>query len=139
MRMITKRRNLERFLSYARPYRRRIALSTLVGVIKYNLPVSFPWILKEAIDGVLAGKPGRTGLGLNQLMGLAVLIFAVYAVISYLRTSFFHLWCDMRKSISKMWFSVIAPISPFSTDFLSKSRPAGGSLWSGRAAQGNRP
>lgn len=61
-------------------------LATLVGVVKYNLPVAFPWILKEAVDGVLAGKPGRTGLNLDQLMGLAVLIFTGYAVISYLRT-----------------------------------------------------
>ncbi|RJQ82215.1 MAG: ABC transporter ATP-binding protein [Desulfobacteraceae bacterium] len=84
--MSQKHNNLWRFLGYARPYRRRIALSTLIGVVKYNLPVAFPWILKETIDGPLAGKTGRTGLDLNELMGLAVLLFIVYAAITYLRT-----------------------------------------------------
>jgi ABC-type multidrug transport system fused ATPase/permease subunit len=78
--------NLRRFLAYARPYRCRMVLSTVVGVVKYNLPVVFPWILKEVIDGVLSGKPGRTGLGLDQLMALSAILFVVYAGICHLRT-----------------------------------------------------
>ncbi len=78
--------NLRRFLAYARPYRRRLVLSTVVGVAKYNLPVLFPWILREVIDGPLSGKPGRTGLGLDVLMLLSMLLFAVYAAVCHLRT-----------------------------------------------------
>lgn len=84
--MSDRRKNLRRFLSYARPYRWRLVLSTGIGVIKYNLPVIFPLILKEAVDGVLSGRPGRSGLGLDQLMGAALLLFAVYALTCYLRT-----------------------------------------------------
>lgn len=61
-------------------------LSTVVGVIKYNLPVAFPWILKDVIDHLLSGKPSQIGLGFDQLMGLAVLLFLFYAVVTYLRT-----------------------------------------------------
>jgi len=81
-----KPNNLWRFLAYARPYRWRLVLSTVVGIVKYNLPVIFPWILKEVIDGVLSGKPGRTGLGLDQLMALSVFLFVLYAAICHLRT-----------------------------------------------------
>ena len=77
---------MRRFLPYARPYRWRLVLSTVVGVIKYNLPVAFPWILKDVIDHLLLGKPGQIGLGFDRLMGLAILLFLFYAVVTYLRT-----------------------------------------------------
>ncbi len=79
-------KNLRRFLSYVRPYRWRLILSTLVGIAKYNLPIVFPWILKDVIDHVLIGKPGRMGLTLDQLMAFSVVLFLVLAAITYLRT-----------------------------------------------------
>ncbi|MBP1726434.1 MAG: multidrug transporter ATP-binding protein [Deltaproteobacteria bacterium] len=84
--MSSRPNNVRRFLAYVRPYRWRLVLSTVVGVVKYNLPVIFPWILKEVIDGLLSGKPSRTGLGFDQLMGLSVLLFGVYAALCHLRT-----------------------------------------------------
>ncbi|MFZ1982991.1 MAG: hypothetical protein WAU91_01180, partial [Desulfatitalea sp.] len=80
------RRNTRRFLAYALPYRRRLVLSTVIGVVKYNLPVVFPWILKEVVDGILTGAGGRSGLGLDGLMGGALLLFVVYALTCHLRT-----------------------------------------------------
>ncbi|MDA8138202.1 MAG: ABC transporter ATP-binding protein [Desulfobacteraceae bacterium] len=77
---------LRRFLAYARPYRGRLVLSTVIGVIKYNLPVVFPWILKEVVDGALSGKSGRTGLSLDALMGGALALFLIYALTCHLRT-----------------------------------------------------
>jgi ATP-binding cassette, subfamily B, putative efflux pump len=75
-----------RFLRYVRPYRWTVALSAVVGVVQYNLPVIFPWILKDVIDNLLAGKPSFTGLSFNQLMGLSVALFALYALITSYRT-----------------------------------------------------
>jgi subfamily B ATP-binding cassette protein MsbA len=75
-----------RFLSYLKPYRSRLLLSTVVGVLKYNLPVVFPWILKDVIDNLLSGKPSKTGLTFDQLMGLSVALFILYAGITYLRS-----------------------------------------------------
>ena len=84
--MSSRPNNVRRFLAYVRPYRGGLVLSTVVGVVKYNLPVIFPWILKEVIDGLLSGKPSHTGLGFDQLMGLSVLLFVLYAAICHLRT-----------------------------------------------------
>ncbi len=78
--------NLIRFLAYVRPYRWTLFLSTVVGVIKYNLPVAFPWILKDVIDNVLAGKQSATGLTFDQLMILSVALFTFYSIITYYRT-----------------------------------------------------
>jgi len=80
-------RNLARFLAYVRPYRWTLALSTALGVAQYNLPLVFPWILKDVIDHLLAGKPSLTGLTFNQLMGFSLALFALYAVITYFRTN----------------------------------------------------
>lgn len=84
--MSRKPGNLWRFLSFAKPYRGRIALSTAIGVLKYNLPVVFPWILKDVIDGGLAGRPGRLGLGFDALMAAALVLFLLYAAVCHLRT-----------------------------------------------------
>lgn len=86
MKLNDRPNNLLRFLSYVRPYRWRLLLSTVIGVVKYNLPVVFPLILKDVIDTVLSGKPRQTGLNFDQLMGLSVLLFLLYAVITHLRT-----------------------------------------------------
>lgn len=75
-----------RYLAYLKPYRWRLAAATLMGVAKYNLPVLFPWILKDLIDNLLAGRPSRWGWTLDTLMILALGIFVLYAVITYLRT-----------------------------------------------------
>ena len=40
---------LKKFLSYARPYRWWIVGATMCGLLKYNIPVLFPWILKDVI------------------------------------------------------------------------------------------
>jgi len=75
-----------RFLHYVRPYRGIVALSAVVGVVQNTLPVIFPWILKDVIDNVLAGKPSLTRLSFNQLMGLSAALFALYALITSFRT-----------------------------------------------------
>ncbi|MGE5848513.1 MAG: ABC transporter ATP-binding protein [Candidatus Methylomirabilota bacterium] len=78
--------NLKRFLAYLKPYRGWLALSTVVGVLKYNLPVVFPWILKDVVDILVAGNGSGARFSFDQLMGAAVLVFVVYALITALRT-----------------------------------------------------
>src|SRR3970282_1529727 len=58
--------NLRRFLAYAKPYRRTLVLATCLGILKYNLSVLFPLILKDVV---------------------AQLLCVVYAVITYFRSS----------------------------------------------------
>jgi subfamily B ATP-binding cassette protein MsbA len=78
--------NLRRFLAYLKPYRGWLLLSTVVGVVKYNLPVVFPWILKDVVDILVTGDGSGARFSFNQLMGAAVLVFVVYALITALRT-----------------------------------------------------
>lgn len=78
--------NLRRFLAYLKPYRGWLVLSTVVGVVKYNLPVAFPWILKDVIDILVTGNGSGVRFSFDQLMGAAVLIFLAYALITALRT-----------------------------------------------------
>jgi subfamily B ATP-binding cassette protein MsbA len=78
--------NLRRFLAYLRPYRGWLFLSTVVGVTKYNLPVVFPWILKDVIDILVTGDGSHARFSFDQLMGAAVVVFLAYALITALRT-----------------------------------------------------
>jgi len=84
--MESKPNNLRRFLAYVIPYRWTFVFSTVLGVVEFNLPVVFPWILKDLIDNLLAGKPSATGLSFNQIMLVSVAIFVLYSVITYIRT-----------------------------------------------------
>ncbi len=84
--MKPKSKNMRRFLSYVSPYRWTFVLSTVMGVVENNLPVIFPWILKDLIDNLFAGKPSATGLTFNQIMIISMTIFALYALINYIRS-----------------------------------------------------
>jgi len=99
--------NMMRFLSYLKPYRWRLVLSTVVGVLKYNLPVAFPWILKDVIDNLLVGKPSKTGLTFDQLMGLSAALFIVYAGITYLRS---YIADRLAQAISSMCVKISSSI-----------------------------
>ena len=81
-----RRSNLLRFLRYVRPHKRALALATLAGVVKFNLPVAFPWIFGAVLDGVLSGKGNALGLGLDGLMAAALALFVAHAVVTYWRT-----------------------------------------------------
>lgn len=61
-------------------------VSTLVGIAKFNLPVAFPWILKEVVDRVLAGQQSALGLGLGGLIATGIGVAVLHAVITYFRT-----------------------------------------------------
>src|SRR3990172_6133489 len=78
--------NLTRFLAYLKSYRGWLCLSTVVGVVKYNLPVVFPWILKDVIDILVTGNGNSARFSFDQLMGVAMLVFLAYALLTALRT-----------------------------------------------------
>jgi len=82
----SNRQNLLRFLRYLRPHRGKLIAATVAGVLKYNLPVAFPWILKDVVDRLLTGQNSRLGLTFNELMLGALAVFLLYAVATYFRT-----------------------------------------------------
>lgn len=81
------RSSLRKFLSCVKPYRWMIAGATLCGLLKYNIPVVFPWILKDVIDHLLTPSPSYTTM-LHITMVSLVGLYLAWAVITYLRSYF---------------------------------------------------
>jgi ABC-type multidrug transport system fused ATPase/permease subunit len=78
-------RSLHKFLAYVKPYRWMIAGATLCGLLKYNIPVAFPWVLKDVIDHLVSPAESYT-LKLNLTMMALILLYFVWAAVTYLRS-----------------------------------------------------
>jgi ABC-type multidrug transport system fused ATPase/permease subunit len=77
--------SLKKFLSYAKPYRWWIAGATACGLLKYNIPILFPWILKDIINHLLSASPPVPSYINRRIIALA-LIYLFWAVITYFRS-----------------------------------------------------
>ena len=77
--------NLRRFIAYTRPYRRLLVLAVACGVVRYLIPLVMPWTLKLIVDDIL--KPGArfTHAQLHWFMAGLCVLYALYAVVSYVR------------------------------------------------------
>ncbi len=75
----------KKFLSYARPYRWWIAAATVCGLLKYNIPVLFPWILKDVIDHLLTASPPRLSK-INTDIFLLTLSYVFWAIVTFYRS-----------------------------------------------------
>ncbi len=75
---------VRRFLRYARPYRGAILLATVFGVLKYVLPIAFPWVLKDVIDRLVDARGGGAGW-LHATMGGLLALYVFWAVITWFR------------------------------------------------------
>src|SRR5687767_16012767 len=65
---------LRRLFPYFRPYRTQLAAGLALVVLAGGFASVVPWVLREAIDGLLAGVPIRRIWTLAGMMvGLAVL------------------------------------------------------------------
>jgi len=85
MRIFHMDESLKRFLSYARPYRWWIAGATICGLLKYNIPVLFPWILKDVIDHLLTA-PAPSMTRINHGILLLIGAYILWAFITYYRS-----------------------------------------------------
>jgi subfamily B ATP-binding cassette protein MsbA len=75
----------KKFLSYAKPYRWWIAAATVCGLLKYNIPVLFPWILKDVIDHLLTSSPPRIAK-INTDILLLTLSYLFWAMVTFYRS-----------------------------------------------------
>ena len=78
-----KKSSLRRFLAYAKPYRQQILLSTSLGLLKYNLPIFFPWILKDVVDNVLTSKDLAR---LHSSIIFLIILYIAWSIITYFRS-----------------------------------------------------
>ncbi|MDM5153313.1 ABC transporter ATP-binding protein [Bacillus sp. DX1.1] len=70
---------IKRYLQFVRPYRWLIAITIIIGLIKFGIPLIMPWLLKYIIDDVIQGG-GSLQEKTSQLVtaiGIAFFIFAV--------------------------------------------------------------
>jgi len=77
------RRDLMRLLSYARPYRVRLAIALLSLLVAGVLGLAFPQVVRMLIDAAFVE---RDSAKLNRLALLLVGVFAAQAGFSFLRT-----------------------------------------------------
>ena len=78
---------LKKFLSHVKPYRWIIIVATICGLLKYNIPLIFPLVLKNIIDHLLSPASYNTAK-LHSIMLLLVLLYLCYAVATYFRSYF---------------------------------------------------
>ncbi len=74
-----------KFLSYAKPYRWWIASATFCGLLKYNIPVIFPWLLKDIIDHLLTVSPPKASK-INTDIGLLAGSYLLWSIATFYRS-----------------------------------------------------
>ena len=67
-----RRASLWRFLAYVRPYWKYVAAATATGIVKFLVPLAFPWMLKVMLDDVVL-KPGITDAARERMILYLVL------------------------------------------------------------------
>lgn len=76
---------VKKILVLAGKFRWLIAGATLCGFLKFNLPLVFPWILKDIINQLLSPSTAQLDR-INQLILFLLLLFLFWMVITFLRT-----------------------------------------------------
>jgi ABC-type multidrug transport system fused ATPase/permease subunit len=77
--------SLRKFLSHAKPYRWWITGATVCGLLKYNIPILFPWILKDVINHLLSTSPPLISY-INRRIIALLLIYIFWTLITYYRS-----------------------------------------------------
>lgn len=72
--------SIRRYLHFIRPYRIEIAITMVVGVVKFGIPLLLPLILKFVMDDILLTDQAMAAK-LNQLVWILVGSFFVFTVI----------------------------------------------------------
>ncbi|GGD02385.1 putative multidrug export ATP-binding/permease protein YgaD [Thalassobacillus devorans] len=71
--------SIKRYLAFVKPYKGKIILTILIGIIKFSIPLLMPLIIKYVIDDIIGGDMTQSEQ-FNQLfwlMGGAFLVFFV--------------------------------------------------------------
>ncbi|MBM7553848.1 ABC transporter ATP-binding protein [Thalassobacillus pellis] len=80
--------SIKRYMTFVRPYKKKIFFTILIGVIKFSIPLLMPLIIKYVIDEIIGGDMSQSEQ-INQLlwlMGGAFLVFFILRPpVEYLR------------------------------------------------------
>ncbi|GAA0288729.1 subfamily B ATP-binding cassette protein MsbA [Gracilibacillus halotolerans] len=72
--------SIKRYLAFVYPYKWKILLTIVIGIVKFSIPLLIPLIVKYVIDNIIGAEALTTSEKLSELfwlMGLAAIIFVV--------------------------------------------------------------
>lgn len=72
--------SIKRYLAFVYPYKWKIILTIIIGIVKFSIPLLIPLIVKYVIDNIIGAEALTTSEKLTELfwlMGLAAIIFVV--------------------------------------------------------------
>lgn len=83
----TNKSALRRFLQYVKPYRLNIFLVAFFGIVKFQIPLVFPWAFKEIIDKVLLSSKDSAfkSQTLNHYCFLLIIAALVCGIVTFFR------------------------------------------------------
>ncbi|AHD05761.1 ABC transporter ATP-binding protein [Paenibacillus larvae] len=87
------------FYGFVKPYLKKIALTLLIGIIKFGIPLTLPMILKYLVDHLLLNYQLSTGEKMTQLsmvLGISFFVFVIVrGPVEYYR-QYFAQWITSR-------------------------------------------
>ncbi len=85
----TKRSSMKRYMHFVKPYYWQIALTILIGVFKFAIPLFIPLLIKIVIDDIIGAEALSSQEKLEQLYlwlgGTAIVFFLLRPPIEYFR------------------------------------------------------
>ncbi|KGX88115.1 ABC transporter ATP-binding protein [Pontibacillus litoralis] len=71
--------SIKRYMQFVKPYKWKIVLTIIIGILKFGIPLLIPLITKYVIDGIINGDMSQTEQvqELLLVMGGALFIFAI--------------------------------------------------------------
>ncbi|KAB8125621.1 ABC transporter ATP-binding protein [Gracilibacillus oryzae] len=72
--------SIKRYLQFVYPYKWKIIITILIGIIKFGIPLLIPLIVKHVIDNIIGSDVMSTSDKLSELfwlMGIAAIVFVV--------------------------------------------------------------
>ncbi|MGE6631794.1 ABC transporter ATP-binding protein [Bacillus sp. NPDC077027] len=70
---------IKRYMAFVTPYKKQIALTMVIGMIKFSIPLTLPLLLKYVIDDVIqgSGTNQEKTTALLTVMGIMLVIFLI--------------------------------------------------------------
>ncbi|WP_235961141.1 ABC transporter ATP-binding protein [Savagea serpentis] len=88
----SKRSTVSRYMDFVKPYWGEIALTLVIGILKFAIPLFLPFLMKIIIDGILANDAmsaaDKTEKLFLYLGGTAILFFVIRPPVEYYRQYF---------------------------------------------------
>lgn len=80
---------IKRYMAFVTPYKWKIVLTVLIGVIKFGIPLLLPLISKYVIDNIIGSESMAQSEKVDQLLwiigGALFLFLVVRPPVEYLR------------------------------------------------------